>query len=74
VDSPGVLSKISGVLGRHDISLSSVIQKGRGINGSVPIVMLTHEAREDNVRKALAHLDTLDALTDKTRMIRVESE
>jgi len=71
IDRPGVLSKISGILGDHQISISSVIQKGREVNGSVPIVMLTHEARESSVRKALSLLDHLDELTDKTMMIRV---
>ena len=72
LDSPGVLSKISGILGDQQISISSVIQKGREINGSVPIVMLTHEARERNVLKALSLMDQLDVLTDKTMTIRVE--
>jgi homoserine dehydrogenase len=71
IDKPGVLSKISGILGENDISIHSVIQKGREVNGPVPIVMLTHEALEFNVRKALAMIDELDVLTDKTVMIRV---
>ncbi len=71
-DQPGVLSKISGILGDHDISLYSVIQKGRKINGSVPVVMLTHEARESSVLKAMSLTDQLDVLTDKTMVIRVE--
>jgi homoserine dehydrogenase len=72
VDRPGVLSKISGILGDHNISIASVIQKGRGVQGSVPIVMLTHEARENAVQKALALMNRLDVLTDKTVLIRVE--
>jgi homoserine dehydrogenase len=72
VDKPGVLSKIAGILGDNRISISSVIQKGREMNGSVPIVMLTHEAMESDVIKALALIDKLDVLTDKTMMIRVE--
>ncbi len=72
LDRPGVLSRISGILGEHDISLSSVIQKGREINGSVPVVTLTHEALERNVVQALSRLDPLDILTHPTRVIRVE--
>ena len=72
LDHPGVLSKIAGILGEHQISIYSVIQKGRKVNGSVPIVMLTHEARESSVLKALSEMDGLDVLTDKTLMIRVE--
>jgi homoserine dehydrogenase len=72
VDRPGVLSKISGVLGQHGISIYSVIQKGRELDGSVPVVMLTHEARERSVRDALSEMDRLEVLTDKTMTIRVE--
>lgn len=72
IDKPGVLSKISGVLGDHEISIASVIQKGREEKGSVPVVMLTHEAQERNVTKALSLMENLDVLTDETIMIRVE--
>jgi len=74
LDSPGVLSKISGSLGNHKISIASVIQKGREVNGSVPLVMMTHEARESNVQKAVSLIDGLDVLTDKTMIIRVENK
>ena len=53
VDKPGVLSRISGILGDLDISILSVIQKGRKSEKAVFIYMLTHEAREKNLRKAL---------------------
>lgn len=72
LDRPGVLSKISGVLGSFGISISAVIQKGREVDGAVPIVMLTHEAREADVRKALDKMDSLDVVRDSTVMIRVE--
>ncbi len=73
LDRPGVLSKIAGILGENQISISSVIQEGREIAGSVPIIMLTHEARESNVQKAISLIDELDVLTNKTVLIRVES-
>jgi homoserine dehydrogenase len=50
-----------------------VIQKGREVKGSVPIVMLTHEALESNVQKALSLMKGLKILTGKNIMIRVES-
>lgn len=71
VDRPGVLSKISGILGKHGISIASVIQKGRQIGGSVPIVMLTHEAEESAVRKALSEIDKLDVVTAPTKLLRI---
>ncbi|MFQ5881605.1 MAG: homoserine dehydrogenase [Candidatus Methylomirabilales bacterium] len=72
VDRPGVLSKISGILGDHEISIASVIQKGRHARESVPVVMMTHEALEGAMRKALAEIDRLDAVTGKTVCLRVE--
>ncbi len=75
MDQPGVLAKIAGILGEHGISIDSVVQKGRGQKKrSVPIVMLTHEAKEEEVKKALEKIDTLQVLTDKTVLIRVESQ
>jgi homoserine dehydrogenase len=68
-----VLSRISGILGENDISIYSVIQKGREVDGSVPVVMLTHEAKESSVRKAMENMEHLDVLTDETMTIRVEA-
>jgi len=74
VDRPGVLSKISGILGKNGISIASVIQKGRKIKGAVSIVMMTHEAKEKNVHRALHEIDRMGAIRGKTRFIRVENE
>ncbi len=74
VDRPGVLSKISGILGRNGISIASVIQKGRQVNGAVPVVMMTHEAKEKSVHKALREIDRLRVILGKTMVIRVENE
>ena len=71
VDRPGVLSKISGILGKHNISIASVIQKGRKTKGSVPIVMLTHEAEESAVKKALSEIDRLEVVTAPTKLLRI---
>lgn len=73
LDRPGVLSAISGILGAHQISVAAVIQKGREIEGSVPIVMLTHEAQEAAVQQAVEEIDRLPVITDRTVIIRVES-
>jgi homoserine dehydrogenase len=71
-DRPGVLSKISGVLGKHQISIKSVHQQGRDLVGAVPIVMITHEAKEAGVRVALSEIDELEVVKDKTMLIRIE--
>jgi homoserine dehydrogenase len=73
VDRPGVLSRIAGVLGQHQISISSVLQKGRG-ESAVPIFIVTHRARESDMRNALAEVDRLPDVLDRTRMIRIEND
>jgi homoserine dehydrogenase len=71
-DRPGVLSRVAGILGDNKISISNVIQKGRAKREAVPVVMLTHEARERDMRRALAAIDRLDDVASATMMIRVE--
>jgi homoserine dehydrogenase len=73
-DRPGVLAAISGVLARHEISIASVIQRGRKTDGTVPIVMMTHEAVEAAVRVALAKIADLDVISAPATLIRVEEE
>lgn len=73
MDMPGVLSKISGILGDRRISISSVIQKGRGRGEeAVPIVMMTHEAKERDVREALREIDGFDCIAMPSIVYRVE--
>ena len=74
LDRPGVLSNISGVLARYSISIASVHQKGRHTQGPVPIVMLTHEAREADIQKALEEISSLDVIAEKPVLIRIEDE
>ena len=72
LDRPGVLSTISGILGKHEISIASVIQKGRMIKGAVPIVMMTHEAKGRDIHRALDEINKLDIIRAQTTLIRVE--
>ena len=74
LDQPGVLSTISGILGKYNISLQSVHQKGRKTNGSVPLVMLTHRAQEVDVKRALAEISDLNVVSDEPVLIRIEDD
>lgn len=74
VDRPGVLSRIAGILGDNDISIASVIQKGRQMEGAVPIVMITHAALERNVCKALEEIGRLEVVFAPTQLIRIENQ
>ncbi|TET62463.1 ACT domain-containing protein [Candidatus Aerophobetes bacterium] len=74
LDEAGVLGKISCVLGEHGISIKSVLQKGRDEKKrkSVPLIMLTHEAREENLQKALKRMEKLPVVKEKPVLMRVE--
>jgi len=72
LDRPGVLAKITSILGRHRISISSVYQNLAEEGRVVPIVVLTHEALERDVRAAVAKIDRLGVMKEKTLLIRVE--
>jgi homoserine dehydrogenase len=72
VDRPGVLSQISGVLGQHGISISSVLQKGRKEGQVVPVVIMTHTATERNVQTALRDINRMAFISEPTTLIRVE--
>jgi len=71
-DRPGVLARIAGALGTHSISIESMIQTARSSSETVPIVIMTHEAREQDVRLALAEIDSFDVIREQTKLIRIE--
>jgi len=72
IDKPGVLASIARILADENISIDSVIQKGRAEGQTVPLIIMTHEARESSVMKAVERLDALPVVTDRTMVIRVE--
>lgn len=74
IDKPGVLSRISGILGKYNISIASVIQKDRREGKTVPLVVLTHSAREKDVLAAVKEINRLQIVTGKTVFIRVEGK
>jgi len=74
IDKPGVLSKIAGILGSFNISIKSVIQKERRKERAVPLVMMTHLARERDVVNALKEIKRLSVVTGRPVYIRVEED
>src|SRR2546423_12191335 len=74
LDQPGVLSQISGILGRHMISIAQMIQRGRKEGGSVPLVIMTHTALEHDIQKALVEIKALACVTEQPVLIRVEGD
>jgi homoserine dehydrogenase len=72
IDKPGVLAKISGILAKHRIGIASVTQKERKAASVVPIVMMTHDALERDMAKALKEIDALSVIKKKSVRVRVE--
>jgi homoserine dehydrogenase len=72
IDKPGVLAIITGVLGQHNISIASVTQKQENKGLTVPVVMLTHGAKEHLVREALEQINHLAVVRSKPVAIRME--
>ncbi len=72
-DSSGVLAKIAEVLGQHDISISSVIQKETDdLSKTAEIVIMTHPALGNAIENAIAELKSLEVVKDINTAIRVE--
>ncbi len=72
LDEPSVLSQIATILGKCNISIHSVIQQGRRQAQAVPIIMMTHEAKEKDLRQALNEIDNLPVIKRKSVAIRIE--
>jgi homoserine dehydrogenase len=67
VDRPGVLSRVTGILGEHGISIASVIQHAPAAGtaasaGIVPLVIMTHACGSSAIRRAVAHIDASDVV------------
>ncbi|MBR4219807.1 MAG: homoserine dehydrogenase, partial [Victivallales bacterium] len=70
-DKPGVLSKISGILGKHGVSLSSVTQK-ESASDSIPMIMLTHVSKGMEMLKAADEIAALEEVLEKPVLFRIE--
>ena len=73
IDKPGVLAIVSKILSEHKISIAFVSQKARRQEKIVPIVMMTHEAKESELSKALKKINSLSAIKKKSIVIRSEN-
>jgi homoserine dehydrogenase len=71
VDEPGVLARIAGRLAEARISIASVLQKEIEGTLEAEIVIMTHESREADLRKALAEIEERDNIARVEQVIRV---
>ena len=71
-DAPGVLALVAGTFGEAGVSIKSVWQEGRGDDAT--LILITHDALEANQRAAVAALQDLEAVTEVSATIRVQSD
>ncbi|HWA69755.1 MAG TPA: homoserine dehydrogenase [Rhizomicrobium sp.] len=73
LDVPGVLAAIAGSLAEAGVSIESMIQRGRAPGEPVAIVMITHDATQASVERALNAIGASDKVRSRPRMIPMES-
>jgi homoserine dehydrogenase len=73
-DRPGVLARLAGALGDASVSIEQMLQDGGAGSSGLPvdIVMLTHEASDRDVKRALAVIAASDVAAGVPRLIRVQ--
>ncbi len=71
-DRPGVLASVTKVLGEHEVSIKSVVQ--RGLQERARLVMVTHPVLESRLREAVTRLAEFDFVRSPPRTIRVIEE
>ena len=72
LDKPGVFGQIGAVLGRHGISIASLLQKEEQSGRHVPIIIITHRGPEKAFSAALSEIDALPSVGAKTVRLRIE--
>jgi homoserine dehydrogenase len=72
IDRPGVIAVLSRCLADQAVSIESMLQRSRAPGEPVPVVMITHEAREASMTKALQAIVAAGVVTEQPVMIRME--
>ncbi len=71
-DKAGAFGTIATILGKHNVSLDAASQKAAaGLNGAVPVVVLTHEAKAADLEAALKEIETSGVIEGNPVSLRV---
>jgi homoserine dehydrogenase len=73
VDRPGVIADVTAALRDEQVSLESMLQRGRAPDEAVPVVLTTHETEEASMRRALGRIAGLNTVVEPPHMIRIET-
>ena len=71
-DRPGVIADIAAALRDEQVSLESMLQRGREPEEMVPVVLTTHDTVEAAMKRALARIAALPAMREPPCVIRIE--
>src|SRR6478609_2482717 len=74
VDRPGVIADVTAILRDMGVSLESMLQRGRSPGEAVPVVLVTHETKESDMREALDRIGRLPTVMEEPTLIRIETE
>ena len=72
LDMPGVLAKVTRILGENDISISSLVQREGQSQNNVSLLIITHQTLEKHIKAAISQIDALPEVRDTAKLIRIE--
>jgi homoserine dehydrogenase len=72
-DRPGVIADVTAALRDEQVSLESMLQRGRAPDEAVPVVLTTHDTDEAAMRRALDRIAALQTVVEPPHMIRIET-
>jgi homoserine dehydrogenase len=73
LDRPGVIAGVAAALRDEQVSMESMLQRGRSPGEAVPVVLVTHETRESAMRAALDRIGALQTVMEDPTLIRIEA-
>jgi homoserine dehydrogenase len=73
LDQPGVIADVAAVLRDEQVSMESMLQRGRAPDEAVPVVLTTHETEEAAMQRALDRIIRLKTIVEPPHMIRIET-
>jgi homoserine dehydrogenase len=72
LDKPGVVADISAILRDEAISIASLIQHGTAVAGSVPVVITTHHAPREAMRRVMRKIAALPTIAERPCLMPIE--
>ncbi|MCP5363711.1 MAG: homoserine dehydrogenase [Hyphomicrobiales bacterium] len=73
LDRPGVFADIASILRDNSVSMEAILQRRRAPDEAVPVVMTTHDTEESAMVRSLDQIESLSAIVERPRLIRIEA-